>query len=89
MVKEVRIGKGQDAQRYIVTLNEAEAKKDKAGRQAIIDGLQAQLKNGDKALVGNSAYRRYLKSSGKTFEIDAGKLDTHKTDRVSVSMVIH
>jgi hypothetical protein len=37
-VKEVRVGSGKDAQRYIVTLNEAEAKKDKADRQAIIDG---------------------------------------------------
>jgi len=54
-VKEVRVGKGSNAQRSIVTLNEAEAKKDKADRQAIIDGLQAQLKKGDKALVGNSA----------------------------------
>jgi hypothetical protein len=52
---------------YIVTLNDAEAKKDKADRQAIIDGLQAQLKKGDKALVGNSAYRRYIKASGKAF----------------------
>lgn len=33
-VKEVRIGKGRDAQRYIVTLNKAEAAKDKADRQA-------------------------------------------------------
>lgn len=73
-MKEVRVGKGRQAQRYIVTRNEAEAKKDKADRQAIIAGLEAQLKKGDKALVGNSAYRRYLKASGKAFEIDLGKL---------------
>src|SRR5690606_7954043 len=66
-VKEVRVGKGADAQRYVVTLNEVEAKKDKADRQAIIDGLQTQLKKGDKALVGNSAYRRYTYASGKIF----------------------
>ena len=84
-VKEVRVGNGRDAQRYIVTLNEAEAKKDKADRQAIIDGLQAQLKKGDKALVGNSAYRRYLKTSGKSFEIDLGKLaDEARFDGISV-----
>jgi len=47
------VGKGKAAQRYIVTVNEAEAKKDREDRQAIIDGLQAQLKKGDKALVGN------------------------------------
>ncbi|EIZ77279.1 transposase [Novosphingobium sp. Rr 2-17] len=84
-VKEVRVGEGRDAQRYVVTLNEAEAKKDKADRQAIIDGLQAQLKKGDKALVGNSAYRRYLKACGKTFEIDLGKLaDEARYDGISV-----
>jgi transposase len=38
-----------------------------------------QLKKGDKALIGNSAYRRYLRKSHGTkdtpaFEIDAGKL---------------
>ena len=70
-IKEVRVGK----QRYIVCRNEAEAAKDKAERQTIIAGLQAQLKKGDKALVGNSAYRRYLRPTGKqAFEIDAGKL---------------
>jgi hypothetical protein len=80
-VKEVKVGKD----RYIVNLNEAEAKKDKADRQAIIDGLQTQLKKGDKALVGNSAYRRYIKASGKSFEIDLGKLaDEARFDGITV-----
>ena len=79
--KEVRVGKD----RYIVNLNEAEARKDKADRQAIIDGLQAQLKKGDKALVGNSAFRRYIKTSGKSFEIDLGKLaDEARFDGITV-----
>jgi Transposase DDE domain len=80
-VKEVRI-KGK---RYIVCRNEAEAEKDRADRQAIIEGLDRQLKKGDKALIGNSAYRRYLRrvrlqsdgadpKDGPAFEIDAGKL---------------
>jgi len=75
-VKEVRVGTGKTAQRYIVSRNEAEAEKERADRQAIVDGLQAQLKKGDKALVGNSAYRRYLRKTGKdkAFELDAGKL---------------
>ena len=84
-VKEVRIGKGKAAQRYIVTVNEAEAKKGREDRQAIIDGLQAQLKKGDKALIGNSAYRRYLRSRGNAFEIDPGKLaEEARFDGVSV-----
>jgi transposase len=37
------------------------------------------LKKGDKALIGNSAYRRYLRKTGESkntpiFEIDLGKL---------------
>ena len=55
-VKEVKT-KGR---RYIVCRNEAEAAKDAADRRAIIAALDQQLKRGDKALIGNSAYRRYL-----------------------------
>ena len=71
-VKEVKVGKTC----YIVSRNEAEAEKDKADRQAIVDGLSRQLKKGDKALIGNSAYRRYLRKTGgsQAFEIDPGKL---------------
>jgi len=80
-VKEVRVGKD----RYIVNRNDAEAEKDRTDRQAIIAGLEAQLKKGDKALVGNSAYRRYLKTSGKRFTIDAGKLaDEARFDGITV-----
>ncbi|MDE2465099.1 MAG: IS1634 family transposase [Alphaproteobacteria bacterium] len=80
-VKEVRIGKD----RYIVSRNDAEAEKDRADRQAIVTGLEAQLKKGDKALVGNSAYRRYLKTSGKSFSIDAGKLaDEARFDGITI-----
>ncbi|WP_155856352.1 hypothetical protein [Acidiphilium cryptum] len=39
----MRVGKGKAAQRYIVTVNETEAKMDRVNRQAIIDELQAQL----------------------------------------------
>src|SRR5918997_6961332 len=51
--KEVR----HAGRRYIVCRNEAEAEKDRADRQAIITGLEQQLRRGDKALIGNSAYR--------------------------------
>jgi hypothetical protein len=47
-----------------------------ADRQAIVAGLDQQLKRGDKALIGNSAYRRYLRTTSdrRAFEIDPGKL---------------
>ena len=47
--------------RYIVCRNEAEAEKDRADRQAIVAALEQQLQRGDKSLIGNSAYRRYLR----------------------------
>jgi hypothetical protein len=56
-VKEVRVG----PRRYVVCRNEDQARKDQADRQAIVAGLQEQLKRGDKSLVGNKGYRKYLK----------------------------
>jgi hypothetical protein len=32
------------------------------------------LKQGDKALVGNKGFRKYLRTEGKRFEIDEAKL---------------
>ncbi len=70
-VKEVVV----EGRRYIVARNEAEAEKDRADRAAIVEALDRQLKKGDKALVGNSAYRRYLRTTAPdAFEIDAGKI---------------
>jgi len=74
-VKEVKV----EGNRYILCRNEAEAEKDRKDREAIVTALNAQLKKGDKALVGNSAYRRYLRKTPEmkhrpAFEIDPGKL---------------
>jgi Transposase DDE domain len=87
-VKEVRV----DGTRYVVCRNEAEAEKDRADRQAIVEGLEKQLRKGDKALIGNSAYRRYLRRvrdedgpDGPAFAIDAGKLaDAARYDGIFV-----
>jgi Transposase DDE domain len=48
--------------RYIVCRNHAEAAKDAADRASILAALERQLAKGDKALVGNTGYRRYLKT---------------------------
>jgi hypothetical protein len=71
-VKEVTV----EGRRYIVCRNEAEAARDAADRRAIVEALDRQLKRGDKALIGNSAYRRYLRTTtgSRAFEIDPGKL---------------
>jgi len=60
--------------RYIVCLNEDQAKKDAADREAILAALKDKLKQGDKSLVGNKGYRKYLNTAGAGFEIDEGKV---------------
>ena len=69
-VKNVRI----DGRRYVVCLNVDQAKKDQADREAIVAALEEQLKRGDKSLVGNRGYRKYLKGGTTHFEIDGRKI---------------
>ena len=59
-VKEVWVKE----RRYVVCLNEEERRKDAHDRQAIVAHLKEQLLCGDKSLVGNKGYRRYLKVEG-------------------------
>ena len=60
--------------RYIVCLNERQARKDAADRQAILESLERQLKKGPKALVGNKGYRKYLKLAKDSARIDPAKV---------------
>lgn len=70
-VKEVRV----EGRRYVVCLNEEQARKDRADREAIVEHLREQLRQGDKSLVGNKGYRKYLKTKGgQHFQIDEAKL---------------
>ncbi len=62
--------------RYIVCRNQQQAEKDAADRTAIVAALERQLGRGDKALVGNSGYRRFLKTLGKDrFAVDPAKVE--------------
>jgi Transposase DDE domain len=56
--------------RYVVCRNLAEAEKDAAERAAIVANLRQALRRGDKALVGNAGYRRFLKAPDGGFAID-------------------
>jgi hypothetical protein len=61
--------------RYIVCRNQAEANKDAAERAAILAALAEALRRGDKSLVGNRGYRRFLKlQAGRRFEIDPRRI---------------
>ena len=53
--------------RYIVCRNREEMKKDAAARAAILAALERQLKKGDKTLVGNKGYRRFLDARRRPF----------------------
>ena len=77
-VKEVVVGDwgpGGKPRRYVVCFNPEEAKRDAAARAAIIDSLRAKLQQGDKELVGNAGYRRFLATPREGhFEIDAARI---------------
>ena len=62
--------------RYVVCRNLDQMKKDAADRAAIVAALEKQLKKGDKSLVGNKGYRRFLKTpDGDGFAIDRAKVE--------------
>jgi hypothetical protein len=69
-VKEVN----HEATGYIICLNERQARKDAADREAIVKSLKRQLKKGPKALVGNKGFRRYLDVAKDSARIDPGEI---------------
>lgn len=69
-VKEVQAA----GRRYVVCLNEAQAAKDRLDREAIVAALGEALKAGDKSLVGNKGFSRYVRATGEHFAVDAEKV---------------
>jgi hypothetical protein len=62
--------------RYIVCRNLDQMKKDAADRATVVAALERQLKKGDKSLVGNKGYRRFLANpQGEGFSIDPAKVE--------------
>ncbi|MBI5116357.1 IS1634 family transposase [Candidatus Poribacteria bacterium] len=68
-VKMVELG----GKRYVVCLNEEEARRAKAVRESVVADLKEKLSQGPKGLIGNSAYRKYV-----TVEKDAVSIDGRK-----------
>ena len=70
-VKEVEVGQ----RRYVVCVNAEQVEHDRQQREQIVAALREQLRQGDKSLVGNKGYRRYLKvEGGGHFVVDEAKL---------------
>ena len=76
VVRKVKPGRGNTQRcRYIVCYNEAEARNDAAAREAALAGLEKALRQGDKALVGNKGFRRFLKIEADShFAIDPDRV---------------
>ena len=70
-VKEVWV---EDKRRYIVCVNEDQAAKDRHDREAVTAALRDALKRGDKSLVGNKGFRKFLRGGSKTFVVDDEKI---------------
>jgi transposase len=70
-IKNITIG----GRRYVLCRNEEEAKKDAEARAAILAALERKLAQGEKALVSNVGFRRFLGSrKGERFTIDPAKV---------------
>jgi hypothetical protein len=69
-VKEVM----HEGTRYIVCLNDRQARKDAQDRELILASLSDQLKAGAKSLVGNKGYRRYVSIEKDAVYIDEAKV---------------
>ena len=71
-IKDVALG----GRRYVLCRNEEQACKDAETRAALLAGLKRKLTQGDKALVSNTGYRRFLAASaGDGFTIDVAKVE--------------
>ncbi len=70
-VKEVWV---EDTRRYVVCVNQDQATKDRFDREAVVASLRDALGHGDKSLVGNKGYRKFLRAGGKQFSVDEDKI---------------
>ena len=71
-IKQVSIA----GRRYVVCRNEEEAVKDAAARAELVAGLERKLARGDKALIANKGFRRFVKTTtGERFTIDRAKIE--------------
>jgi transposase len=73
-VKLVELGE----ERYIVCLNEEEAKRDQAVREEIVSDLREKITKGPRKMIGNTGYRRYLSVDKDAVQIDEKKIASEK-----------
>jgi len=64
--------------RYIICVNEEQAKKDAHDRKAILTALEERLVKGAKGLIGNKGYRKYVRMEKYALTIDVDKVAHEK-----------
>jgi len=69
-VKEVWV----EQRRYVVCRNEDQAIKDAHDRLAIVTALVQALQRGDKSLIGNNGFRRFVTGTGTRWRVDEAKV---------------
>jgi len=69
-VKEVWV----DKHRYVLCRNEDQATKDAHDRMAIVSALVQALERGDKSLIGNNGFRRFVIGSGQRWRLNEAKV---------------
>jgi len=69
-VKEVWL----EGTRYINCLNEKQARKDIADREAILESLEEKVHSNPRSLVGNKGYKKYLHIDKDSFTINHQKI---------------
>jgi transposase len=69
-VKEVWV----EQRRYVVCRNEDQAIKDANDRLAIVAALVQALQRGDKSLIGNNGFRRFVTGTGTRWRVDDAKV---------------
>lgn len=72
--KKEKKGLSTAPRRYVVCYNEAQARKDREDRERILKSLHVALQRGDKSLVGNKGYRKFLKTPASGFEVNEEKI---------------
>lgn len=65
-------------QRFIICLNDRQARKDEATRTAILDSLRQKLVGGQKSLIGNKGYQKYLTVKKNGITIDPKKIEQER-----------
>jgi len=67
-------GRSKEPRRYVICYNPEQAKYDRKKREVILAKLHEALKDGNKKLVGNKGYRKFVISTGPVFEINEKKI---------------